>query len=48
MKSGQYVYLNNYRYIFLGFIDYKRTRCLIADSYGNKIETSIMGITHKY
>ena len=38
MKSGQYVRLNNLQYMFLGYIDYKKTRAIIADIHGNKIE----------
>ena len=38
MKSGQFVYMNNHMYLFLGYIDYAKKRCLIADSHGNKIE----------
>jgi hypothetical protein len=38
-KSGQNVFFNNDKYLFLGYIDYKRKRSLIADKYGNKLET---------
>ena len=38
MKSGQYVRLNNQIYIFLGYIDYKKSRAVIADHHGNKID----------
>jgi hypothetical protein len=35
MKSGQYVMKNSLLYMFLGYVDYKRKRCLLADRYGN-------------
>jgi hypothetical protein len=37
LKSGQYVKFCDKTYLFLGYSDYLRKRCIIADKYGNKI-----------
>lgn len=39
-KSGQFVLLVKAQlpYLFLGYCDYKRTRCVVADRHGNKVE----------
>jgi hypothetical protein len=37
LKSGQYVIFCNKTYLFLGYSDYLKKRCVIADTYGNKI-----------
>ena len=38
IKTGAYIIFNKEKYLFLGYIDYKKKRCLLADQYGNKIE----------
>jgi hypothetical protein len=35
MKSGQTIYINNKPYLFLGYVDYKRTIWFVADMNGN-------------
>jgi hypothetical protein len=37
-KSGQFVSLNNMMYLFLGYSDYKKKYCVLADKHGNKLK----------
>lgn len=37
-KSGEYIKIGDITYLFLGYIDSKYKRCMVADRYGNKIE----------
>jgi hypothetical protein len=41
IKSGTWVSLGGLQYLFLGYIDYHRKRCLIADKYGNKVDVFV-------
>lgn len=38
IKSGQFIKYGELMYLFLGYCDYKRKLCLIADRHGNKTE----------
>jgi hypothetical protein len=38
IKTGSYVIFCKRKHLFLGYIDSKKRRCIIADNYGNKIE----------
>ena len=38
IKTGQIIYFNNMQYLFLGYIDSKFKRAIIADKHGNKID----------
>jgi hypothetical protein len=46
MKTGQQIRFNGIPYIFLGYTDYKRKWCCIADMHGNKA-TVYIGDLHK-
>jgi hypothetical protein len=35
INSGQDIKFSGQYYIFLGYVDYKRRRCMIADRHGN-------------
>jgi hypothetical protein len=41
IKTGQYVSFCGKKHIFLGYIDSKGLRCLIADKHGNKLKLFI-------
>ena len=43
LKNGEYVYINNLRYMFLGYSDYERKYAKIADMYGN---TTIVNVAN--
>lgn len=47
IKSGEYCYIQNIRYLFLGYINYKRTLCYLADMYGNTCKVWIDYINKK-
>ena len=38
IKSGEDVLFGNMVYLFLGYSDYKRKWCVVADKYGNKVK----------
>lgn len=38
-KCGQNVKKKGLEYLFLGYTDYRMTRCLLSDKYGNTHES---------
>jgi len=44
-KSGENVYVYGIQYLFLGYCDAKKRRCIVADIWGNKSEQWITSIT---
>lgn len=48
LKSGTYITFNGLQYLFLGYSNYKRTMCVVADFYGNKANIYVNEIQDYY
>lgn len=46
-KCGQFVYFNNMKYLFGGYIDAKCKRAVIRDEFGNNVDVWISDLKLK-